>query len=190
MTLYLPGIYAGQLLSRPHPGIAGGPQDQENHQYHQNITEFLGAEDSFDIPYHIQKGFYYHVEGVPKGKEGKPTIMWLKDYNGDGHAWEFALFDAIACMGLPTTLIGYSEAQDRVIQYPVDLTIIPGNKNPPRTWPYGWIISSASPRSGRDFGNMPLITGGEPGPWMPMRSATARQKRNSPASWISTEDDS
>lgn len=88
-----------------------------------------GGEDSFDIPYHIQKGFYYHVEGVPRGKEGKPTIMWLKDYNGDGHAWEFALFDAIACMGLPTTLIGYSEPQDKVMQYPVELTVLAGHKS-------------------------------------------------------------
>ena len=82
------------------------------------ILNFEG-QDTFDIPYRIESGHYYHVAGVPKGKEGKPTIMWLKDYNGDGQAGEFALFDAIACMGLPTTLIGYSEAQDRVIQYPV-----------------------------------------------------------------------
>ena len=80
-----------------------------------------------------KNGLYYHVEGVPKGREGKPTIMWLRDYNGDGHAWEFALFDAIACMGLPTTLIGYSEAQDRVMQYPVTLTVISGNRKASRT---------------------------------------------------------
>jgi hypothetical protein len=97
-----------------------------------NILNFEGN-DSFDIPYRIEKGLYYHVEGVPQGKEGKPTIMWLRDYNGDGHAWEFALFDAIACMGLPTTLIGYSEAQDRVMQYPVTLTVISGNRKATRT---------------------------------------------------------
>ncbi len=93
-----------------------------------NTIKILNFEDddTFDIPYRIESGLYYHVAGVPKGKEGKPTIMWLKDYNGDGHAWEFALFDAVACMGLPTTLIGYSEAQDRVIQYPVALTVISG----------------------------------------------------------------
>ena len=89
--------------------------------------------EDFDIPYRIESGRYYHVAGVPQGKEGKPTIMWLKDYNGDGQAWEFALFDAIACMGLPTTLIGYSEAQDRVIQYPVTLTVIAGNQKSTRT---------------------------------------------------------
>ena len=93
----------------------------------------MRATIALDIPYRIESGRYYHVPGVPQGKEGKPTIMWLKDYNGDGHAWEFALFDAIACMGLPTTLIGYSEAQDRVIQYPVTLTLMAGNQKSTRT---------------------------------------------------------
>jgi hypothetical protein len=39
---------------------------------------------------------------------GKPKIMLLKDYNGDGEALEFALFDAWTCSDLVTTLIGYS----------------------------------------------------------------------------------
>jgi len=91
--------------------------------------------DSFDVPYSIRKGYYYHVEGdaqegmekgegpVLEGEEIKAHVMWLKDYNGDGKALEFALFDAAACMGLQTTLIGYSEWQDRVIQYPVYLVV-------------------------------------------------------------------
>lgn len=80
--------------------------------------------DSFDVPYAIQKGFYYDVKGNPKKNQEAPAdILRLKDYNGDGKAWEFALFDAQACMGLPTTLIGYSEKQDRVIQYPVRLQV-------------------------------------------------------------------
>jgi hypothetical protein len=82
------------------------------------------GDDKFDIPYQIHAGSYYHVEGVPEGQEGTPTILWLKDYNGDGKALEFALFNAEACMGLSTTLIGYSERQDRVIQYPVRLEAV------------------------------------------------------------------
>jgi hypothetical protein len=42
---------------------------------------------------------------------------------GDGKAWEFALFDARACMGLATALIGYSERQDKVIQYQTHLVV-------------------------------------------------------------------
>lgn len=98
--------------------------------------EYLEGEDSFDLPYKIHDG-YYHVAGVRRGQEGKPVIMWLKDYNGDGRAQEFALFDALACMGLPTTLIGYSESKDRVIQYPVRVEIIEGSKRSTTTllWP-------------------------------------------------------
>jgi hypothetical protein len=79
--------------------------------------------DEFDIPYSIRSDHYYHVEGVPRETEGRPTIMWLKDYNGDGKAMEFALYDAQACMGLATTLIGYSERQDKVIQYQTHLVV-------------------------------------------------------------------
>ncbi|HEV2913408.1 MAG TPA: hypothetical protein VGX92_09010 [Pyrinomonadaceae bacterium] len=92
-----------------------------------------GVEDSFDIPYKIHKG-YYHVGGVRRGSaEGKPSIMWLRDYNGDGRAHEFALFDALACMGLATTLIGYSESRDEVIQYPVVLSREEGGKRSTKT---------------------------------------------------------
>ena len=80
--------------------------------------------DSFDVPYAIRKGFYYDVKGNPKKNQEAPAdILRLKDYNGDGKAFEFALFDALACMGVPSTLIGYSEKQDRVIQYPIRLQI-------------------------------------------------------------------
>lgn len=98
--------------------------------------DYLDGEDSFDVPYKIHNG-YYHVTGVPKGKEGKPVIMWLRDYNGDGRAQEFALFHALACMGLPTTLIGYSESKDKVIQYPVEVEILEGVKRSRTTflWP-------------------------------------------------------
>jgi len=94
-----------------------------------NTRELQGVDGELDIPYKIRKGHYYRVEGVVKaGVETKPHILWLKDYNGDGKALEFALFDAQACMGLATTLIGYSEAQDKVIQYSVHLKIV-GDEN-------------------------------------------------------------
>ncbi len=77
---------------------------------------------TFELPYRIHAGSYYWVPGRRAGKEGKPKLLWLRDYNGDGQALEFALFDAQACMGLATTLIGYSTRQDRVIQYPIHLS--------------------------------------------------------------------
>ncbi|MGH9900809.1 MAG: hypothetical protein ACRD68_03115, partial [Pyrinomonadaceae bacterium] len=84
-------------------------------------------QDSFDVPYRIHEGSYYRVPGVAGGREGRPAIMWLRDYNGDGKASEFVLFDAQACTGLQTTLVGYSASQDKVIQYPVELQVINGD---------------------------------------------------------------
>lgn len=88
------------------------------------VADYDDNADSYDLPYAIRPGYYYQVAASSrKGAEGKPSIMSLKDYNGDGKALEFALFDALACMGLETTLIGYSEKLDRVVQYPIDLTM-------------------------------------------------------------------
>ncbi|HEX8119244.1 MAG TPA: hypothetical protein VF521_18340 [Pyrinomonadaceae bacterium] len=85
------------------------------------IQDYADAADEVDIPYRIHAGGYYHVGGVAEGREGRPTILHLKDFNGDGRAHEFALYDAVACMGLETALFGYSEKSDRVIQYTVNL---------------------------------------------------------------------
>lgn len=90
------------------------------------IQEYADAADEVDIPYRIHAGSYYHVEGVADGREGRPTILRLRDYNGDGRAHEFALYDAVACMGLETALFGYSEKSDRVIQYTVSLETTDG----------------------------------------------------------------
>jgi hypothetical protein len=85
-------------------------------------TVQLEDEENVDVPYSIRKGYYYQVSTQTKpGIEAKPTIIWLRDYNGDGKPLEFAMFDAEACMGLQTTLIGYSPKRDRVIQYPLIL---------------------------------------------------------------------
>lgn len=105
------------------------------------------GEDSFDIPYAIRKGYYYQVSPtVRRGVEVKPTLMALKDYNGDGKALEFALFEAEACMGLQTALIGYSEKQDRVIQYPVKLDVVEGTKHTERVSSWADYLFNQKPR--------------------------------------------
>jgi hypothetical protein len=102
-------------------------------------------EDRLDLPYAIRKGYYYRVDSVKKG-EAKPTIIWLRDYNGDGKALEFALFDAVACMGLQTTLIGYSPKQDRVIQYAIELKVIESAKSSSRTSMWADYLFNQKPR--------------------------------------------
>jgi hypothetical protein len=81
-----------------------------------------GPNPEIDIPYLIRRGYYYAVPNGSSKIERKPEIMRLKDYNGDGRILEFALFDKQACTDLSTTLIGYSELRDRVIQYPITTT--------------------------------------------------------------------
>jgi hypothetical protein len=88
-----------------------------------NTLKIEGFEnETLDLPYLIQPK-YYKVVKLDKNKEGKPTLLNLSDYNNDGKPHEFALFDAVACMGLETTLIGYSEKSDKVIQYQTEFKV-------------------------------------------------------------------
>lgn len=93
-------------------------------------------DDRFDIPFLIERR-YYTVPQLTQGKQGRPRILSLEDLNGDGKPLEFVFYDAIACMGLSTALFGYSERQDKVIQYPVDLTSLNGLRRADRVelWP-------------------------------------------------------
>jgi len=84
-------------------------------------------EDSISISYRIRKDMWYRfyfplreLEGATDKVEIYTKIMQLMDYNGDGKALEFALLKAAFCMGWSTTLIGYSEKQDKVIIYPIE----------------------------------------------------------------------
>jgi hypothetical protein len=76
--------------------------------------------DSFDVPYRIRP-FCYRVDRPGRNGEGKPKIINLKNYTGDGPPLEFALFDAQNCSITKTSLIGYSVPGDRVIRYPIHL---------------------------------------------------------------------
>jgi hypothetical protein len=96
--------------------------------------EDLEGEDLFDVPYAIKKGYAYKVEGNPKGgAEATPILLALEDYNRDGKAHEFLLADAGGCMSLRTTLIGYSERQDKVVQYPIEMQVDTDGKSSTET---------------------------------------------------------
>lgn len=110
------------------------------------ISSDAGDVDEFYIPYRILSGSYYLVPGVRKENEGKPVLLTLRDLNGDGIAAETAFFEAEACMGLPTTLIGYSMSQDKVIRYQAEIQVKeigerPGGqkRNKPKMKRLSWI---------------------------------------------------
>jgi hypothetical protein len=90
--------------------------------------------DHFEVPYKILRG-YYRVPG--QRKEAKPVILSLTDFNGDGKAHEFVLYDAVNCMTILTALIGYSETQDKVMQYQTVLKTIEDKK--PKAETVGWV---------------------------------------------------
>jgi hypothetical protein len=89
-----------------------------------SVKIHLEDKDTFDIPYRMLSGYSaYPVPDTPKGVEGKPALLQLRDLNGDGLKLETAFFVALGCIGLPTTAIGYSVKQDRVIQYTAHLQV-------------------------------------------------------------------
>ncbi len=96
---------------------------------------------TIDIPYSIRGGenCFYRVPGASGNKEGKPKIINLVDLNGDGKALEFVLYNAENCNLLDTALFGYSARQDKVIQYPVKLSIR-DPKEKPVTELRKWVI--------------------------------------------------
>jgi len=77
----------------------------------------LGGTDWFDVPFLIRAGYYYEVPRLLTQNAGKPHILALKDFNGDGKALEFAFFWMESCNGPRTMVLGYSQRQDRVIIY-------------------------------------------------------------------------
>jgi hypothetical protein len=89
------------------------------------ISDPMGEADSFDLPYSIpaSQGFPYVVpEGSGEDKEGRPALLHLRDYNGDGKPLEFYLASADNCMLMLYAVFGYDPGKDAAVQYSVHLT--------------------------------------------------------------------
>jgi hypothetical protein len=78
------------------------------------------AADSFRLPF-LVGNYYYHVPQMNLKKEGKPTILYLRDLTGDGVAAEVVLFMYGACGIAETGVFGYQEQSDRVVPYLVEV---------------------------------------------------------------------
>jgi len=62
-------------------------------------------------------GSAYHAIGGTKTKDGTADVLHLFDFNGDGKAYEFALFDQESVPTLSSTLFGYNEKKDSLLWY-------------------------------------------------------------------------
>jgi hypothetical protein len=79
--------------------------------------------DTLDLPEKIRPGDFYETTSTVPNIESKPTIIKLGDHTGEGRALQFPLFDALACMPIVTTLIGYVPETDRVLNYKIKLSV-------------------------------------------------------------------
>jgi hypothetical protein len=81
----------------------------------------------FEIPFWVPN-YHYHVPRPDAKREGKPTIMVLRDLTGEGVAGQFVLFDYVNCGGASGSVVGYSPRSDQAVQYSVE--IITGDEKP------------------------------------------------------------
>ncbi|KAB2915714.1 MAG: hypothetical protein F9K23_10690 [Bacteroidetes bacterium] len=88
-----------------------------------------GIRDCFTIPFCIANPKYkselgqlkYHALGGDSIKDGRADVLYLDDYNGDGKKHEFALYEQMGCISCFSTLFGYNEKADSLINYTVVL---------------------------------------------------------------------
>jgi hypothetical protein len=100
------------------------------------VRDPRSGEDTFDVPYRFWAGAEtYAVDGPTEHEMGRPRILALRDVNGDGKPFEFVLYASEDCMELETTLLGYSERRDAVIQYTARL----GPPGRPKRWRQAWV---------------------------------------------------
>ena len=127
------------------------------------IKNPFSTTDTFELPYMLERGGPYKVSR----RFAKPTLLWLRDYNGDGRSLEVAFFTAESSSDLLTTVFGYEPEQDVLIQYGFHVSITdPDGKhdeydsewlqglfwfnNGPRR-PPGWHFQAAYPGGPHEF---------------------------------------
>ena len=75
--------------------------------------------DSFEIPIRASADGYYAVPKTDKFGLGRPRILNLRDYTGEGVEAQFPLFSYEGCGLSSGTMLGYSQILDKIVQYPV-----------------------------------------------------------------------
>lgn len=102
-------------------------------------------DDSFSLPFLVGDA-YYHVPRMPSKNGGKPTILYMQDFTGDGAAAEFALFVYAACGIADTAVLGYDPKADRAVHYSVEVRT-PDSDPEVKLW-VGQIFATQASRPG------------------------------------------
>jgi hypothetical protein len=74
----------------------------------------------FEIPF-LVPNYHYRVPRPDAKREGKPSIMMLRDLTGEGVAGQFVLFDYVNCGGAAGSVVGYGPRSERAVQYAVEI---------------------------------------------------------------------
>jgi hypothetical protein len=72
------------------------------------------------LPYRVDRSYYF-VPRLGKDQEGRPQLLHLRDFTGEGRAAQFPLFAYEACGIASASLYGYRPVKDRVVQYQVEV---------------------------------------------------------------------
>lgn len=83
----------------------------------------------FTVPFSIANkkyrtvigGLKYHVKGGSETKDGKAEVLYLDDYTGNGKKLEFTLYKQLGCVTCLSTLFGYDDKTDSLINYKIVL---------------------------------------------------------------------
>jgi TPR repeat protein len=116
----------GQLLNTVKIVLPAQYPEDDNNPMHLRIfpsphVRVAAAEDIFLLPFLVTSPSYYSIPQLNSKKEGKPVILTLRDLTGQGVAAAFVLFAYQACGIASTSVIGYSQQSDTVVQYPVEV---------------------------------------------------------------------
>jgi len=84
-------------------------------------TNSEDEEENFVLPFFTNDGFY-DVPHPDTDRRGKPLLMHLRDFTGEGVAAQFVLFDHVVSGIAAGSVLGYSSHADMAVQYSVETT--------------------------------------------------------------------
>jgi hypothetical protein len=118
--------------------------DTENMQIVNTVELGYGGQDSMSISYRNSTDnwypYYFPFQNLSEAKKTidfAPKLLNLQDYTGDGKALEFAILTPpLGCVGFSHVLAGYSEKQDKAVEYKIPKYLLVKKPETPGYWKY------------------------------------------------------